>query len=287
MNKKWNIFIGGIAGNTVEWYDFSLYGFMIPVMTRLFFPASHHELHAIMLMLMFAVSFFMRPIGALIYGHFGDTLGRKGSLVYSVILLGIPTFLMGCLPSFSQAGYLSVILLVILRFMQGISAGGEFGGSVVFCLEHAPKEKRGFYAALPMTAAMVGVALGSLVPALVDLSFSNAQLMQWAWRIPFLISIFIALLGLVMRKKLVETPVFEQLKKDHQLVSNPVSYSLTTKLKEIIKVAFIVAFGGVINYLIIIYIPAFLTNQGKLILTQATFLASHCHYIDSDCWKIK
>jgi MHS family proline/betaine transporter-like MFS transporter len=271
MKKK--VILSGIIGNVIEWYDFALFGFMSSYLSQLFFPHSHSTVSSILLILMFGLCFFMRPVGALIYGYYGDTLGRRFGLLTSILLISIPTCLMGLIPTYAQWGYLATTLLLITRLLQSLSAGGEFGGSVVFCLEHAPIRQKGFYASLPMTAAMTGVTLGALLPTFINFFFSHQQIINWAWRIPFLFSLLLGLPGYFLRRSMIETPVFKQLKQHHELVENPIMSSLKTHFREIIKVAFIVAFGGVINYLIIIFIPSYLSQHQTLSVVQASLFS--------------
>ena len=270
MKSVRNIIIGGIAGNVVEWYDFALYAFMIPFLSQVFFSGSDSNLHKFLLMASFCLGFLARPIGALLYGYYGDTRGRKDSLLMGVLLMVLPTFCIGLLPSYHIAGYLSATLLVIIRLIQGITAAGEFGGSVVFCLEHAPKDKHGFYSALPMTAAMLGVTLGSLLPMLMRFMFTSQQVIAWAWRIPFLLSFVFASLAYLIRRTVQETPVFIALKKKQEVLANPVNFALRRQWREIIQVSFIVAFGGIVNYMILIHMPGYLSGQHILGMKQAS-----------------
>ena len=199
-------------GTAVEWYDFYLYGTTAAlVFPKLFFP----QLTALSAILAsfgtFGVAFVARPIGGIVFGHFGDRIGRKSMLVITLMLMGSATFLIGLVPTFAQAGYLAPVLLVLFRFLQGLGLGGEWGGATLMVVEHAPEKSRCFYASWPQTGASVGLLISTGVFAVFS-SLPDEQFFAWGWRVPFLLSIVLIAVGLFVRLRIVESPVFARIK---------------------------------------------------------------------------
>jgi MFS transporter, MHS family, shikimate and dehydroshikimate transport protein len=200
-------------GTTIEWYDFFLYGTAAAlVFGELFFPGSSPTIGTLSAFGTFAVGFAARPIGGIVFGHFGDRIGRKAMLVTSLLIMGVATFLIGCMPTHASIGIAAPILLVLLRFAQGIGVGGEWGGAVLMSVEHAPKGKRGFYGAFPQMGVPAGLLLSTLMFMLVQNTTTEAQFMAWGWRIPFLVSIVLVAVGLVIRLAVLESPAFKAVK---------------------------------------------------------------------------
>src|SRR6185295_2823038 len=160
----------------------------------------------------FAVGFLARPIGAVLFGHLGDTVGRKTALIWSVMLMALPTFLLGLLPTHADIGIGAPILLIVLRILQGLSVGGEFTGSMTFLVEHAPREKRGYAGSWSEFSAQIGILLGSGVGALLTSLLSHEALYAWGWRVPFVLGILVGAVGLYLRTGIEESPEFEQIK---------------------------------------------------------------------------
>ena len=194
----------GVVGNILEWYDFAIYGYMVPVLSVLFFPSDNPAVSIIAAFGAFAIGYFARPLGGVIFGWIGDKRGRKAVLTISVTLMGLATVSLGLLPTYSQIGLAAPILLVLLRIFQGISVGGEYTGSITFVLEHAPKEKRGWLTSWISVGGGLGFLIGSGVGAILTASFSSAELHDWAWRLPFLSGSIIAIIGVLMRRHLTE-----------------------------------------------------------------------------------
>ncbi len=193
--------IAGMAGNILEWYDFSIYGFFAPAIGEAFFPSHNPATSLIDAYGVFAAGFLMRPLGAVIFGRIGDRRGRELALTLSVLAMAIPTFLMGALPDYRQIGVVAPILVVVLRLIQGLSVGGEFTTSVVFMIEHAGS-RRGVMGALGTSGAFAGVLLGSAVGALTAWLMPLDALMAWGWRLPFLGGIAIGVAGYFIRREL-------------------------------------------------------------------------------------
>jgi MHS family proline/betaine transporter-like MFS transporter len=249
------VVIPGLAGNVLEWYDFALYGYFASIMSPLFFPVGDKTWSLIASFAVFAIGFIMRPVGAIIFGHLGDKFGRKNSLAAAILLMAIPTMLMGCLPSYQSIGIAAPILLIIFRLLQGLAVGGEFTGSIVYILEHAPKNQRGFFGSLSMSSAFLGLLIGSLAATVV--SYFGAS---WAWRVPFLLSIILGAIGLYLRMGMPESPIFERIKKQGEVIKHP--FILTFKhykLQMLIAIA-IVLLPATGFYLSFVYLATYLNH---------------------------
>jgi MHS family shikimate/dehydroshikimate transporter-like MFS transporter len=201
------------VGTAIEWYDFFAYGTASAlVFPRLFFPSLTPFAGTLASFATFGVAFFARPIGGIVFGHFGDRIGRKSMLVITLLLMGGATFLIGLLPTFDQVGILAPILLVALRFIQGFAVGGEWGGATLMAIEHAPERSRNFYGSWPQLGVPVGLVLSTA--AFAALSFlPNPQFFAWGWRVPFLLSFALIAVGLFIRLRVTESPAFFQVKK--------------------------------------------------------------------------
>ena len=196
----------GIAGNLMEWYDFAIYGYMLPVIGALFFPSEDPVATIIATFSAFAAGYFARPVGGVIFGHIGDRYGRKTVLVWSVSLMGLSTFAIGLLPTYAQLGAGAAALLVMLRILQGISVGGEYTGSITFVLEHTKPNHRGLATSWIGVGASLGFLIGSGVGTLMTVFFSPDDLTGWAWRLPFLSGILIAIVSYFVRRNAPEPP---------------------------------------------------------------------------------
>ncbi len=202
-----------LIGTSIEWYDFFLYGTAAAlVFNKLFFPTFAPLAGTIAAFATYAVGFIARPIGGIVFGHYGDKLGRKTMLYLTLLIMGLATTAIGLLPTYATIGIWAPILLVAMRLLQGLGIGGEWGGAVLMAIEHAPAHRRGFYGSWPQ----MGVAIGLLLSTLAFRHFSSypeATFMAWAWRVPFLLSFILLVVGLWIRHRLAESPVFEALKR--------------------------------------------------------------------------
>ncbi len=201
-HSRRRVIIAGMAGNILEWYDFSVYGFFAESLGQNFFPSHSRTTSLMEAFAVFAAGFLMRPFGALLFGHLGDRKGREHALTLSVLAMAVPTFLIGVLPTYSQVGVAATIAMVTLRLVQGLSVGGEYTTSVVFMVERAPSDRRGMTGAFGVAGAFAGVMLGSAVGWMVAELMPAAALLQWGWRIPFLCGITIGLAGWMLRRDL-------------------------------------------------------------------------------------
>ncbi|MDO5103849.1 MAG: MFS transporter [Lautropia sp.] len=202
-----------LIGATIEWYDFFLYGVVAGIVfAKAYFPAGDPLVATLLAYTTFAVGFVTRPLGGLIFGHFGDKIGRKSMLVLTLMIMGVSTFLIGLVPTYEQIGIWAPILLLLLRVAQGIGLGGEWGGAVLMAYEYAPKHQRGFYASLPQIGLALGLCLASGIVGLLSLLLSEEQFMSWGWRIAFLLSAAMVFVGMYIRLNVKETPEFTQVK---------------------------------------------------------------------------
>ncbi len=204
-----------VIGGTIEWYDFFLYGVVAGIVfNKLYFPTSDPLVSTLLAYTGLAVGFAARPLGGLIFGHFGDRVGRKTMLIYTLVIMGGSTVGMGLVPTYEQIGVWAPIILLLLRVLQGIGLGGEWGGAVLMTFEYAKPSQRGLYASLPQTGASLGLLLASGIVALLSTLLSNTAFMSWGWRVPYIVSVVLVALGLWIRKNVLETPEFESVKKE-------------------------------------------------------------------------
>ncbi|ATE63231.1 MFS transporter [Rhizorhabdus dicambivorans] len=200
-----------MAGTIVEWYEFFLYGTAATlVFGKLFFPQTGNPLDGIIAAFAtYAVGFIARPLGGVVFGHFGDRIGRKALLQFSLVLIGVSTFLMGCLPTFDMIGYGAPLLLVLLRFVQGFALGGEWGGAVLLVAEHSPNRSRAFWTSFTHAGVPLGNLLATVVLLVLSATLSEAQFLSWGWRIGFWLSVIIVAVGYYIRTQVSDSPIFE------------------------------------------------------------------------------
>jgi MFS transporter, MHS family, shikimate and dehydroshikimate transport protein len=223
-----------VLGTVIEWYDFLIYGTAAAlIFNKLFFPTLDPLAGTLAAFGSYAVGFVARPLGGAIFGHFGDKLGRKAMLTVTMIVMGVGTFLIGCLPTYSQIGILAPVLLVVLRLLQGVGVGGEWGGAVLMVIEHAPKDKRGLYGSLVQVGFPAGVA-GSTATFLLLSLLPEADFISWGWRLPFLLSAILVAVGLFVRLKLSETPVFSRMKAHETVARLPLAELFANQRKPLL-----------------------------------------------------
>jgi MFS transporter, MHS family, shikimate and dehydroshikimate transport protein len=212
-----------VIGSTIEWYDFFLYGVVAGlVFNELYFPADNEFVSTILAYSTFAVGFVARPVGGIIFGHFGDKIGRKSMLILTLTIMGVSTALIALIPTYDQIGIWAPIALVLLRIIQGIGLGGEWGGAVLMAFESAPAERRGYYASFPQIGLALGLLLSSGVVGILSFFLADAQFMAWGWRIAFGLSTFLIFIGLWMRVHVNESPEFETVKEEKKESSIPI-----------------------------------------------------------------
>ena len=263
--------VAGCVGNVLEWYDFALYGFFAPIIAKLFFPSDDQLSGLLATFGIFAVGFLMRPIGSIIFGILGDKLGRKKALEISVLMMAIPTTLIGVLPTYESVGIWAPILLTVIRLIQGISVGGEFTGSISYVVEHAPYPpgRRGFYSSWTVFSLLGGILLGSAIASVVTDVFTDAQVHSFGWRIPFLLGLIIGIVGLFLRAGIDESPTFKKMKEAGELSKEPIKDAFRYHWKEIITVIAATCVGSVNFYMIFVYLTTFLSTETHLDLSTA------------------
>src|SRR5690242_8024116 len=268
--------IASFIGTCIEWYDFYLYGTAAAlVLGPLFFSPKLSPLAAqLSAFATFWVGFAARPVGGMFFGHFGDRLGRKAVLILTLVIMGIATFLIGCLPTYKDIGIIAPLFLVVLRFAQGFAVGGEWGGAVLMATEHAPTVRRGFYSSWPQMGAPIGLLLSSLLFGLLSSTLSKQQFLTIGWRIPFLLSIILIGVGLFVRLNVPETPEFEQIKATQTRVRVPLFTVLRTRFTTVLLAvgALVVIYGAfyifttfILSYGSTIKVPSSVTLDGTLL----------------------
>nr|WP_190822179.1 MFS transporter [Saccharopolyspora pogona] len=227
----------GVVGTTVEFYDFFLYGAAAAtVFGPVFFPHRDGLLAVLLALVTYAVGFAARPLGGLVFGHFGDRVGRKRLLVVSLVLMGSASVLIGLLPGYEQIGIAAPLLLTLLRLVQGFALGGEFGGAVLLVAEHGPRDRRGFWTAWPQTGGPLGNLLATAALTAVAGSTTGAQYSAWGWRIPFLASILLVVIGLWVRLRVAESPLFRAVAEERREARAPVFQALRQYPREVFAV---------------------------------------------------
>ena len=239
------------AGTIFEWYDFFIYGALGAILSKTFFPTGNATLEMLLFWLVFAVGFGFRPLGAILFGYLGDTLGRKYTFLVTVTLMGIATAGVGMVPSAQEIGYAAPVIVILLRILQGLALGGEYGGAAIYVAEHVPPNRRGYYTGF-IQASVVGGFVLSLVVVLACKGAMSAETWNaWGWRVPFLLSIFLLGISLWMRLKLSESPVFRAMKEAGTLAGNPFVESFTYPGNK--KRLFIALFGVAAGLTVIWY----------------------------------
>ena len=260
-----------LIGTTIEWYDFFIYGTAAAlVFPQLFFPEMTPFIGALLSFATFGVGFFARPVGGAFFGHFGDRIGRKSMLVITLTMMGVATFIIGILPTYAQIGVLAPLLLTLLRFIQGLGVGGEWGGAVLMAVEHAPQGRRGFYGSWPQMGVPAGLILSNgfflLLAFMPEASFA-----AWGWRIPFVLSIVLVGVGLVIRLRLMESPGFARVKESNTEANMPIVDVFREYWRQIFLAAGAFIIINSYFYILVSYIISYATaedigfSQGQVI----------------------
>jgi metabolite-proton symporter len=233
-SKMGPVIFSSTVGTAIEWYDFFLYGTMAAlVFNKVFFPESDPIVGTLLALFTFLVGFLARPFGGAFFGHLGDRIGRKSTLIATLLLMGISTLLIGFLPGYSTLGLFAALILVLLRLGQGLGVGGEWGGSVLLAMEYGHKGRRGFWASWPQIGAPLGLVLSTLTINIVQY-FTGSNFTSWGWRIPFLISALLIVIGLYIRLNILETPLFAQVKEQKREVKAPIIEAFRHSTPEIL-----------------------------------------------------
>jgi len=257
--------LASAVGTTIEWYDYFAYSTATAlVFNKLFFPSLSPASGTLAAFATLGVGFVARPLGGIVWGHFGDRVGRKAMLVASLLLMGLATAGVGALPTYHQAGVLAPILLVALRVLQGISAGGEWGGAALMAVEHAPEGKRGRYGSFSQIGVPAGLILAQLVFFALNSSLSPDQFRTWGWRIPFLLSLVLVAVGLVIRLRVEESPVFAQLRSTGARSRLPIVEVLRARPKQVFAAAASFIANTALGYIFFAYLLSYGTSVLKL-----------------------
>jgi MHS family shikimate/dehydroshikimate transporter-like MFS transporter len=253
-----------LIGTTIEWYDFFIYGTAAAlVFPALFFPEFSETAGTLAAFATFGVGFFARPVGGIIFGHFGDRIGRKTMLVITLTMMGIATVIIGLLPGYAAIGVAAPILLVILRFVQGLGVGGEWGGAVLMAVEHSPAERRGFYGSWPQMGVPAGLILSNLI-FLAVAGLPEEQFLAWGWRIPFLLSIILVAVGLFIRLRIMESPAFNRVKETQTEARMPIGDVIRTYPKQVLLAAGAFIVINAYFYILVSYLISYATAQAGM-----------------------
>jgi len=264
------VVVSALVGATIEWYDFFLYGVVAGIVfNKLYFPASDPVVATLLAYTTFAVGFVTRPLGGILFGHFGDKLGRKSMLILTLMIMGVATFLIGLVPTYESIGVWAPIALLLLRVAQGIGLGGEWGGAVLMAYEYAPKEKRGFYASLPQVGLAIGLCMASGVVALLSSLLSDAQFLAWGWRVAFLLSGVMVFVGMYIRLAVKETPEFAAIKARNEASAIPFFDMLRRYPGNVLKGMGARYIDGVFFNVFGVFSIAYLTSTLKISRTDA------------------
>ena len=228
-------------GNFIEWFDYASYSYLATVIAMVFFPAEDRAVAVMSTFGVFALSFLVRPIGAIFWGNMGDKKGRKWALSVSILLMSGATFLIGCLPTYSQWGIVAVAALCLCRFVQGIGLGGEWSGAALVATENAPEDKRALYGSFPELGAPIGFFLSNGTYFLLETFNDDDAMLAWGWRVPFLLSAVLVIVGLVVRVQMEETPIFRMAQEQKKVVKSPLTEVFKKSWKEVIQATFLVA----------------------------------------------
>lgn len=262
-------------GTLIEWYDFYIFGSLAVIIGQQLFPSDAGASALINTLAIFAAGFIVRPFGALVFGRLGDLIGRKYTFLLTLVLMGGSTFLIGLIPSYSSIGYAAPILVLILRLVQGLALGGEYGGAATYVAEHAPVGRRGFFTSWIQTTATLGLFLSLGVIVLTKNIMGAEKFADWGWRIPFLVSILLVVVSIYIRMKMHESPVFSKLKAEGKVSANPLKESFQKRAN--FKMVLVALFGatmgqGVVWYTGQFYAQSFLENTCKLDFNESRYI---------------
>ncbi|CZU66872.1 MFS transporter [Enterobacter hormaechei] len=237
LRKNKKVLIASLTGSSIEWFDYFLYGTAAAlVFNKIFFPMVDPVIGLILSYLSFSLTFFIRPIGGVLFAHIGDRIGRKKTLVLTLSLMGGATVMIGLLPTYDMIGMWAPALLILMRIIQGMGIGGEWGGALLLAYEYAPEKRKGFFGSIPQAGVTIGMLMATFIVSLMTL-FSEEDFLSWGWRIPFLLSSVLVILGLWIRKDIDETPDFQKVKKSGQVAKAPLRDTIKHHWREVLIAA--------------------------------------------------
>ena len=250
-----SVILASSVGTLIEWYDFYIYGTLAPYIAKQFFPADNVTASYLAALGTFAAGFIVRPFGALFFGRLGDLIGRKYTFLVTLILMGLSTFCIGLIPGYAQIGMLAPFLILLLRLLQGLALGGEYGGAATYVAEHAPANQRGFYTGFIQTTATVGLLLSIVVIIGTKTYLGDEVFSDWGWRVPFIISAVMIAISIYIRLKMSESPMFSKIKESGKLSVNPLKESFANRAN--LKMVLLALFGAVAGQGVIWYTGQF------------------------------
>ncbi|WP_258382923.1 MFS transporter [Streptomyces sp. NTH33] len=248
-------------GNFVEWFDYAAYGYLAATISTVFFPDTDRTTALLATFVVFAVSFFVRPIGGFVWGHIGDKVGRRNALSLSIVIMSVATFCIALLPTYRAVGLLAPLLLLIVRIVQGFSASGEYAGASAFLVEYAPPGRRGLYASVVPASTASGLLLGSLLAALLSGILSDGQMHSWGWRLPFLLAAPMGLIGRYIRLRLEDTPAFRALEEQQEVTPTPAKQMLRANRRPLVLAMGATVLNAVAFYMLLSYMPTYLSEE--------------------------
>ena len=268
-----SIIAASSLGTLIEWYDFYIFGSLATIISTKFFPSENQTVALLSTLATFAAGFVVRPFGALFFGRLGDLIGRKYTFLVTLVIMGLSTFLIGCVPAYETIGFLAPVLVLLLRLLQGLALGGEYGGAATYVAEHSPVNQRGFYTSWIQTTATLGLFISLFVIIITKGVMSDATFNNWGWRVPFWISIIMVGISVLIRMKMQESPVFAKAKAEGKTSQNPLKESFGNKFN--FKFVLLALFGatmgqGVVWYTGQFYALSFIQNTLSIDLSQAS-----------------
>ncbi len=268
-----SIIAASSLGTMIEWYDFYIFGSLATIISTKFFPSGNPTAALLSTLATFAAGFVVRPFGALFFGRLGDLIGRKYTFLVTLVIMGLSTFLIGCVPSYETIGFFAPLLVLLLRLLQGLALGGEYGGAATYVAEHSPVNQRGFFTSWIQTTATLGLFISLFVIIATKGSMDDTAFNDWGWRVPFWISILMVAVSVLIRMKMQESPVFAKAKSEGKTSTNPLKESFGNKLN--FKFVLLALFGatmgqGVVWYTGQFYALSFIQNTLSIDLTQAS-----------------
>ena len=274
-NNLWSVIGASSVGTLIEWYDFYIFGSLATILSSQFFPHNNPTAAFLSTLATFAAGFIVRPFGALVFGRLGDLVGRKYTFLLTLVLMGGSTFAIGLIPGYDEIGYAAPVLVLLLRLIQGLALGGEYGGAATYVAEHAPASRRGFYTSFIQTTATLGLFLSLgvilLTRYIVDVDAFNS----WAWRIPFLLSALLVVVSIIIRMRMHESPLFQKVKAEGKVVRNPLKESFGKR--ENLKMVLLALFGatagqGVVWYTGQFYAMSFIQKTMQVEFVQSNYI---------------
>jgi MFS transporter, MHS family, proline/betaine transporter len=264
--KRYSAAFAGATGNMLEWFDFAIYGYFATALGKVFFPASDPTLQTVASFGIFAIGYLARPIGSLILGPVGDLLGRRKMMIWSIMIMGVASFMVALLPSYAQVGAIAAYALLFLRMTQGFSIGGEYTGSMVYAAEASPQGKEGLMSGIAHAGALLGFFLGSLTAALTAFVFGESAVNDWAWRLPFLLGALVAIAGWKLRAHMPETL---ETAIEHKISFKELFALISSRLKEVahgwrvlVQIAALISFSNVLFYVQFVYFVDYAAKHG-------------------------